>query len=50
MGRADRGFSLGEVANVTGSYSPIVTGDFDEDGKDDIFWYAAGASSVWWFQ
>jgi hypothetical protein len=36
---------------VSGTFSPIATGDFDEDGKGDIFWYQPGGpTSVWWFQ
>jgi hypothetical protein len=38
----------GAVENVTGTYSPIVTGDYDEDGSSDIFWYRGGNASVWW--
>ena len=36
--------------NVSGTYRP-VTGDFDGDGKDEIFWYGPGstADSVWDF-
>ena len=34
---------------VGGNYIPLV-GDFDGDGKDDVFWYAPGkaADSVWY--
>jgi len=34
---------------VSGSYTPAV-GDFDGNGDDDIFWYAAGspADSIWY--
>ncbi len=35
---------------VSGSYTPVV-GDFDGNGADDIFWYAAGTptDAVWYF-
>jgi hypothetical protein len=37
-----------ELLQVTGSYRPF-TGDFDGDGRADIFWYAPGsaADSIW---
>jgi hypothetical protein len=41
--------SGGTTIAVNGSYSPIG-GDFNGDGKDDIFWYAPGATedSLWY--
>ena len=37
--------------NVNGFYDPVA-GDFDHDGKDEIFWYAPGTTgdSMWHFQ
>ena len=34
---------------VTGTYKPFV-GDFDGNGRDDVFWYAPGAAadSIWY--
>jgi hypothetical protein len=38
-----------ELRQVTGSYRPF-TGDFDGDGRTDIFWYGPGsASDTIWF-
>jgi len=36
---------------VTGTYAP-VSGDFNGDGRDDVFWHAPGfpTDSVWWGQ
>src|SRR5690606_41115355 len=38
-----------KTTNVSGSYWPFA-GDFDGDGKADIFWYGPGATqdSVWY--
>jgi V8-like Glu-specific endopeptidase len=35
--------------SVSGEYTPL-RGDFDGDGKDDVFWYArrGGTDSTWW--
>jgi alpha-tubulin suppressor-like RCC1 family protein len=39
-----------QTLNISGSYAPAV-GDFDADGRDDIFWYGKGTlpDSVWYF-
>lgn len=39
----------GQEVNVQGDYEPLA-GDFDGDGVDDVFWYAAGAAadSLWY--
>jgi alpha-tubulin suppressor-like RCC1 family protein len=39
-----------QTLNISGSYVPAV-GDFDADGRDDIFWYGKGSlpDSVWYF-
>ena len=39
-----------QTLNITGTYEPIP-GDFNGDGRDDIFWYAKGApaDSIWYF-
>lgn len=46
---AARSFDL-ESSSVSGLYHPL-SGDFDGDGNDDIFWYARGteADHVWFF-
>ncbi len=38
-----------EVKNLGPGYRP-VSGDFDDDGYDDIFWYrpSTGAATAWW--
>jgi hypothetical protein len=35
--------------SVSGNYSPQI-GDFNRDGRDDVFWYQAGSGSdeIWW--
>ncbi|HEY1739601.1 MAG TPA: PKD domain-containing protein, partial [Acidimicrobiia bacterium] len=42
-------FSVGAHYSVNGSYIPVA-GDFNGDGKADIFWYAPGtaADSIWY--
>ena len=37
------------VRDVSGTYTPPLTGDFNGDGYDDIFWYkpGSGGDSVW---
>jgi alpha-tubulin suppressor-like RCC1 family protein len=39
-----------QTLNISGSYQPAV-GDFDGDGRDDIFWYGKGTlpDNVWYF-
>ncbi len=37
------GFSQRWLFPVTGTYTPVV-GDYDANGYDDIFWYAAGTA------
>ena len=36
--------------NVSGAYRPAV-GDFDGNGRDDIFWHGTGSTSdsIWWW-
>ncbi len=47
-GNANRTFT-GTLTSVTGRYDPI-TGDFDGNGREDIFWYRAGSGTdyIWW--
>jgi hypothetical protein len=52
LGRADATFETGITAkrfNYSGSFIPLA-GDFDGDGRSDIFWYQAGAGQdyLWW--
>ncbi len=51
-GRADRTFAVGAVANVAGTYAPLIAGELNEDDQDDIVWYrsAADPDYIWWFQ
>jgi hypothetical protein len=47
-GRRARAFQGGAVENVTGRYSPITTGDFDEDGI--VGYKSGGPTYIWWFE
>lgn len=44
-----RGNFLSQQKPASGTYRPVI-GDFDGDGRDDLFWYApgSGADVVWW--
>jgi hypothetical protein len=49
FGGEDRGSFTSVARSVNGTYEPFV-GDFDGDGRSDVFWYGPGSSyDVMWF-
>jgi len=49
FGKSNRSFDNTTPANITGTYTKVMSGDFDGDGRSDLFLYAAGstADKVW---